>query len=72
MAILPQSVERLAHIGANVEISSEAGYLPASIEKILHIAVGRGSHVTIHAGRYLPDTLERFAQIGRGNVTIKV
>ena len=72
MAILPQSVERLAQIGVNLEITAEAGYLPQSVEKIIRIAVANGAHVTVEAGKYLPQSLEQFAQIGRDKVTIRV
>lgn len=72
MAILPQSVERLAQMGANIEITAEAGYLPQTVEKIVQIAAGKGAHVTIEAGKYLPQSLERFVQIGGSNVTIRI
>lgn len=72
MAILPQSVERLAQLGASIEISAEAGYLPQTVEKIIKIAVANGAHVTVEAGKYLPQSLERFAQLGQTSVTIRV
>lgn len=72
MAILPNSAEYLARLGANIEISSDARYLPASVESIIRIAVGTGAHVTVHADNYLPDTLENFVRIGKGKVTIKI
>jgi hypothetical protein len=72
MAILPQSVEKIAQMDANLEITAEANYLPQYVEKIIQIAVANGSHVTIEAGNYLPQSLERFVQIGQGNVTIRI
>lgn len=72
MAILPQSVEKLAQLGANIEITKDANYLPESIERIIQIAVSKGSSVTIDAQSFLPQTLERFVQIGQGKVTIRI
>lgn len=72
MAILPKSAENLAQMGANIEITKEAGYLPQTVERIIQIAVGRGASVTIEASKYLPTSLERFVAIGKGNVTIKI
>jgi hypothetical protein len=72
MVLLPKTVERLAQIGANIEITDGSNYLPRSIENIIRIAVGKGAHVTIEAGNYLPQSLESFAQIGKQNVTIKI
>jgi len=72
MAMLPKSLEALVQLGANIEITAEARYLPDTIEKILHIAKRHGSHVTIEAGTYLPDTLQSFVRIAQGNITIKV
>lgn len=72
MALLPQSVERLAQLGANIEITTAGNYLPQSIEKIIQIAVNNGAHVTVDAGNYLPESLARFAQIGGNRVTIRV
>ena len=72
MTLLPGAVERLAQIGANIEITDRTNYLPQSIENIIRIAVGKGAHVTIEVGNYLPQSLESFAQIGKQNVTIKV
>lgn len=72
MTLLPGAVERLAQIGANIEITDGSKYLPQSIENIIRIAVGKGAHVTIEAGNYLPQSLESFAKIGKQNVTIKI
>jgi hypothetical protein len=72
MVLLPQSVEKLAQMGANIEITKEANYLPQSIEKIIQVAVISGASVTIDAGTYLPQSLERFVQIGKGKVTIRI
>ena len=72
MVLLPKSVERLAQIGANIIITGRNNYLPRSIENIIRIAAGKGAHVTIEAGNYLPESLESFAQRGKQNVTIKI
>ena len=56
MTLLPGAVERLAQIGANIEITDRTNYLPQSIENIIRIAVGKGAHVTIEVGNYLPQS----------------
>ena len=70
--LLPQTVERLAEIGANIELTAETGYLPQAIETIIKIVVGKGGHVTVDANGFTPDSLERFAKIGHSNLTIRV
>lgn len=72
MSLMPQSVEQLARLGANIEITAEAGFMPQSIETIIQIAVANGSRVTIDAKPYMPQSLERFVQLGGKNITIRV
>lgn len=72
MALLPQSVQSIARHGASIEITAAAKYLPQSVEAIIKVAVAAGGHVTIEAGNYLPQTLEKFATIGGKSVTIRV
>ena len=72
MSQIPQTVETLAQMGANIEITAAAGFIPQSVERIIQIAVGRGGRVTIDASGYIPSSLERFVQIGGNSVTIRV
>lgn len=72
MSFLPNTVENLARLGANIEITSETNYLPQTLENIVRIAAGAGGHVTIHAQGKLPQTLENLARIGGNNVTFQV
>lgn len=72
MTHLPQTIQNLAQIGVNLEISANANYLPKSLEDIVRIVVGRNCHITIHAGNHLPQTLEQLAHIGGKNLTIKI
>ncbi|HIF9440032.1 hypothetical protein [Photobacterium damselae] len=70
--LLPQTIESLARIGANIEINSEINLLPQTLESIVRICVANGGHVTISAQGKLPQTLENLARIGRNNLTIRV
>ncbi|WP_152630595.1 hypothetical protein [Thalassospira sp. HJ] len=70
MTIMANQAEQLARIGCNIEIPANTGYLANQVENIIRIASSRGAHVTVHAGRYLPNQLEHFARIGRDKVTI--
>lgn len=72
MAFPPQILEQLVQLGANVEIGSEARYLPETLESIVRIARARGCHVTICAEGCLPTTLERIAQLGGSHVTFRL
>jgi len=72
MALLPNTVENLARMGANIEVTAETNYLPQTLENIVRIAVGAGGHVTIHAQGKLPQTLENLARIGGNSVTFQV
>lgn len=72
MAYLPQTLESLARIGANLEIGPDNNYLPQTLENIVRIACSNGGHVTIHSTSYLPQTLESLARIGGSNLTIRV
>ncbi|ENO1858639.1 hypothetical protein ACA877_003294 [Vibrio alginolyticus] len=72
MSLLASQVEQIARIGANIEITSDSGYLGTQIEQIIRIAVRAGAHVKVHASGYLGTQLEQFARIGGSNVTIVV
>ncbi len=72
MALLPQTLEQLARIGANIEITDGVSYLPQTLELIVRIAAENGSHVTISANGKLPQTLEQLAKIGGNHLTIRV
>lgn len=72
MSILSSSAENLARLGANLEITSKAGYLSTTVETIVRIAVSKGTHVTVHADGFLSSTLENIARIGGKNVTIVI
>lgn len=70
MAVLVNQAEQLARLGGNIEITPEAGYLANQVDNIIRIASAKGSHVTVHSGRYLINQLEQFVRIGKNNVTI--
>jgi hypothetical protein len=72
MAFMPQSVERFAQLGANIEITADAGFIPQSVEQIIRIAVANGAHVTVDANPFMPQSVDQFIQIGGRNVTIRV
>ena len=72
MALLPQTLEQLVRVGANIEITDGASYLPQTLELIVRIAAENGSHVTINANGILPQTLEQLAKIGGNHLTIRV
>lgn len=72
MSHIPQTVEHLVRIGANVTISKEANFIPQTLESIVRIASGTGAHVTIHGEGHIPQTLENLARIGGKNVTIVI
>ncbi|WP_343725519.1 hypothetical protein [Herbaspirillum huttiense] len=71
MNFLPETLENLARLGANIEIGPNSGYLPETLEKIVRLASSREAHVVISAQGLLPETLEKLARIGRKNLTIK-
>jgi len=70
--LLPATVERLAHLGANIDITDSKSYLPTTVEAIIRAAKASGGHVTISAGKFLPATLESFVRIGGNSVTIRI
>ena len=72
MAYLPQTLEQLARIGANLEIGPDNNYLPQTLEALVRIVAGHGAHITIHATNLLPQTLEQLARIGGKHLTIRV
>ena len=72
MALLPQTIENLARLGANIEIEPDTRLLPQTLENIVRICVGSGGHVTISAKGKLPQMLENLVRIGKNNVTIRV
>ncbi|EGQ9204118.1 hypothetical protein F6H22_02670 [Vibrio cholerae] len=70
--LLPQTIENLARIGANIEICPENNLLPQTLESIVRICVANGGHVTISAQGLFPQTLENLARIGRNKLTIRL
>lgn len=72
MAYLPQSIEQIASIGANVSISANH-MLPQSVEKIAAICKAKGGHLTLRdASKYLPQSLEKIAAIAKDHVTFVI
>ena len=67
---LPQTLERLVSLGANITID-DAAYLPQTLVRLAEIAKQSGAHITI-SGSYLPQTLEQIAQIAGNRLTIVV
>jgi hypothetical protein len=72
MAVLSMTAENMVKCGANLEITPDAKYLAPAVENMVRIAKGNGAHITIHAGKFLPTSLETFAKIGGHNVTIRI
>lgn len=72
MPFLPQTLEQLAQLGANLELGPGGTYMPDTLEKIVRIAKASGAHVTISAEKYMPNTLEQLARLGGSNVTFRV
>ncbi|MBS9958236.1 hypothetical protein [Vibrio alginolyticus] len=72
MSLFPQTIENLARMGANIEITESTTLFPQTLENIVRICVAAGGHVTISSQGIFPQTLERLAQIGGNNITISV
>ena len=71
MAIMPQTIEKLARIGVNLEISAECKLMPATVEKIVRIVVDNGAQITVDSSNNMPQTLEKLARSGGKNLTIR-
>ncbi len=67
---LPQTLEQLVRLGANITID-EVVYLPQTLSNLALIAKTTGAHITISGG-YLPQTLEELARIAGNNLTVVV
>jgi hypothetical protein len=67
---LPQTLESLVRLGANIVIE-DASYLPQTLIVLAQLARASGSHLTI-SGSYLPQTLEQIARIGGNQITLIV
>ena len=72
MAVLAPTVERLAQLGANLELTKDSKLLAPTIESIVRIVAANGAHVTVDAALLLAPGLERIAQIGGKSVTIRI
>ncbi|EHK7540119.1 hypothetical protein ICR46_000347 [Vibrio cholerae] len=72
MSLFPQTIEKLARMGANIEITESTTLFPQTLENIVRICVATGGHVTISSHGIFPQTLERLVQIGGNNITIRV
>ena len=72
MAVLPDTLKRIAESGANLVLTKESRVLSPTIEEIVGIAVSHGGHVTIDADLLLAPTLESVAKRGGKHVTIRV
>lgn len=72
MSITSATAEKLANLNVNLEITPEANYTSATVEKLVKIVTENNLHITIHAGKYTSSSLEKFARIGGSNVTIKI
>lgn len=71
MSLLATQTEQLARLGANLEITPNAGYLASQIEQIIRVK-NKNAVITIHAGKYLASQLEQFVRLGGGSVTIVI
>lgn len=72
MGFMPQSIESIARLGANIELTGKSILMPQSVLSIITIAMRAGGHVTIDAKGYMPQTLEEFAKAGKNRVTIRI
>jgi histidinol phosphatase-like PHP family hydrolase len=72
MSYIPQSIEKIAALGANVSINAEK-MIPQSAERIAQICVSHGGHLTIrNAAHWIPQSLERIAAIAKNRVTFEI
>jgi hypothetical protein len=71
MALLASQAEQLVRLGANLEITSEAGYLASQVDQIVRVK-SRNAAIKIHAANYLASQLEQFVRLGGGDVTIVI
>jgi hypothetical protein len=67
---LPQTLENLARLGANITIE-DSTYLPQTLNNLALLVKQNGGHLTI-SGSYLPQTLENLARIAGNKLTIVV
>lgn len=70
MSVLPQTMENLAAIGVNIDITDNS-FVPQTLENLVAMVRSKGSHITINAAGYIPATLERLAMIGGSNLTLR-
>ena len=72
MAYLPQSIESLVTIGANVSISAK-NMSPQAVERIASVCALKGCHLTVRdASDYPPQSLENIAHIAKRYVTFVI
>ncbi len=72
MSCIPQSIERIAALGANVSINAE-NLIPQSAERIAAICIKSGAHLTIrNASKWIPQSLEKIAGIAKNHVTFEI
>jgi hypothetical protein len=72
MSLLAPTIERLAMLGANIELTKDSKVLAPTLEKLVSLVASNGGHITIDSSLALAPTLEKLAQIGGKHITIKV
>ena len=70
--LMPHTLEKLAALGANLDLTAASGLMPHTLEQIVSIAAQRGGHVTVSSAKLMPTTLEKLAELGRNHLTIRV
>ncbi len=70
--LMPHNIEKLAALGANLDLTAATGLMPHTLEQIVALAAQRGAHVTVSAAKLQPQTLEKLAELGRNHLTIRV
>ena len=70
MSVFPQTLENLASMGVNIELT-EKGYFPQTLENLVAIVRANGGHILINVSGAFPATLERLAQIGGNHITFR-
>lgn len=72
MGLSSGSTKDLIQLGADVEITDEAGYSSGSVKELIRAAVASGKHVTVHAGKFSSSSLKEMIKTGNGNVSIVI
>ncbi|MDD3007109.1 MAG: hypothetical protein PHX30_06050 [Candidatus Pacebacteria bacterium] len=66
--LIPQTIERILNLGGGVSIDASK-YIPQSLERFAAFAAQSGATLILRNCQHLlPQTMERIAAYGKGNV----